>query len=910
MKYLFIACFITLAIISSSAHAAVSQEIKYSSGTFSGASPTVSIGGNCPPIGLVMIVKGICEGTNSIIYGCGPTNSAYSNFGKLIQHYANVSVEGTCSIGNCTAWLNDTITEICSNTNSTLLNNTPLKANCSGSIIAESATILGGHNTSCSVGGCNTFNCDINTQYAPCTINPRIIINGTTYNYVGMINDTSVISILINQSKPAWSPLTFVPGSLQLGNNLLDMSAQNLNKFNYTIYWYEENVTQGSDNDGDGYYTDACTMGNDCDDSDPNVNPGRAEIPGNRKDDNCDGIGDSLIISSINNITANCQYFPQMPAYYCTKKVHWVATGNMRIQETNDLPITKAYYMRSGVAYQNGSNSNIVISNFSIYFDSITTDTTYALLKDDSNTLVSVRINNFDANNLKVSLFNSTGWNTVVADIKNKTWYNFSFVFDESANTMALKIIGDGYPEVSSIIGVSGALPAIKWIAFTSNGAWLDNVNIIKKDMSGTIISEFYDDFETQEIGDKIIYDINEAGWFDINITNDITLTNNLVFHAKGNFSAKNIYASGISSMSDGSGKSITIEAKMIKATSLYTYGAYCRLGWGCSSCGTACHSNSGGPIILTGDMIDIGTINADDGVGLYGRGGTIIVTGNITKIGPISSKGETYTDISYNGWYSSGVGSGGSVIIKSKKKAIIGNINLNGANSAGDDCWGTSGGNLKIAADNLTLGAVTANGGMSGGPGGSTKLYADNYIIGPITERGANGRHDSDDGWDGWCGRPGNGGFIGLFSDSGYLAPTYIFDVSGAATYYCTSCTGCCWWAYGANGKVVIANRTVPGLSILETNISAPVNGTYEIKIKNTSDEYIYGLNKEDFFEWAKIKNKYITIAIGLKNKFNIRLGTDYKLIIDTTNESYYNISRCGKEARCRTSIIPYIMY
>ncbi|MBN2800199.1 MAG: hypothetical protein JXX28_13755 [Deltaproteobacteria bacterium] len=88
------------------------------------------------------------------------------------------------------------------------------------------------------------------------------------------------------------------------------------------------------DLDGDGHgqaymVRDACVaptdyvaLGDDCDDTDPTTNPGQVELPGNGKDDTCDGLSPELLVYSVSRYSGEL-----WAVNYYTGAVEWTATG-------------------------------------------------------------------------------------------------------------------------------------------------------------------------------------------------------------------------------------------------------------------------------------------------------------------------------------------------------------------------------------------------------------------------------------------------------------------------------------------------------------------------------------------------------------------------------------------------------
>jgi hypothetical protein len=126
-------------------------------------------------------------------------------------------------------------------------------------------------------------------------------------------NDSGEVQLSYEEAPGVWSPWENLVGGHTASSGvwslaMVDLSsyagekvrvAFNLQQGAFSFVdagWYIDEVyIEGPciDNDGDGYgqfISDFCTYTQtDCDDADPQVNPGQAEVPRNRIDDNCNG---------------------------------------------------------------------------------------------------------------------------------------------------------------------------------------------------------------------------------------------------------------------------------------------------------------------------------------------------------------------------------------------------------------------------------------------------------------------------------------------------------------------------------------------------------------------------------------------------------------------------------------------
>ncbi len=362
MKRIFLMAFVLALAVSTTVYAAGTQTPTSYSGSFTGTNPTITVGGNCPPLSVSMGVTGVCEGTTSTSGDCGSIPSVSSSLGN----YQNASATATCyywrsfycegckvsgsfptgeSCSVSKRW-GDRCDGCCNNcdegdcaTNSCTASST---SNQEGKVFSYTVTKDDGYPSEPYLY--NKRTCTATVYYTPCTREPQAVVNSGTWKYNGLVKNTQTVSIPIGtNSNPSSSPSGYVGVNVPAGNLLLGagtpaLSALGVNKFDYTLYWTEETVSGGGDADGDGYYTSQCTLGNDCNDNDANINPGRSEVAGNGKDDNCDGLVDTLNINSITDILNFCPYNSGSRTYYCTG---W---ENIYVRNDITLPVASCGY--------------------------------------------------------------------------------------------------------------------------------------------------------------------------------------------------------------------------------------------------------------------------------------------------------------------------------------------------------------------------------------------------------------------------------------------------------------------------------------------------------------------------------------------------------------------------------------
>lgn len=717
--------------------ASATPTVRSQAGTFDGtSSPTITVGGNCPPVNARLDVTGQCEGTSTNGEGCGTPVTITGNYGKFGSRSG--SVTGSKYAYYCTS-VTVGISNCCSKSESRCYGT--ITASCGCSDITNEALSMAGSGASES----ESYSCGITTYYTPCTKDPQVTAGTSVWKYSGLVLDTSTVSIPIGtNSNPSSSTSGYVgtkvpAGNLVLGSNSLPMSALELNKFGYTLYWTEETASGGGDADGDGYYSGQCTLGNDCDDSDPNVNPAHLEVPGNGKDDNCDGAVDVLYINSMDDITAYCPYDSDSKTYFCVSSGGW-----------KDIVVNNAVTLPSDCPY--GGRS-----------------------------------------------------------------------------------CGDDEPD----------------------------------EIAGTCSPR------------------------------------NIVFQASNAFTA----TGSISTTTPGGpGGAITIEAKTITATSLNTAGSECSNDHCCCTC-PECTENSGGPITLKGETVDVDSINANDGRGVHGSGGAITVVADTSAtIDSISAAGAAYS-CSYDYGYTNGAGSGGSVNIKSKT-ATLGTINLNGASGSYGDTGG-SGGPLRLEIDNLHLnGAVSLNGAYRCGNGGpATVLAGTSIFTGAFTGNGAScgsngqvriGADSLTAGTISTTGSTGGGGTktyldtyaIGSLASSGYVS--FVSDNMPDDQSFIS-----------AGGQKRIYGRSKTALFGFNTSIPDVSAKSFRIRLKDLGGAYFKIKIDEIESEWSETgminpdEPGKVSSEVGRETPLaGFKGGKKYYLELTTSTDAEFDAGRCTSGA------------
>lgn len=962
-KILLLAFVLISFIFLSSIATAGTLSAKSFSGTFSGTDPTITVGGNCPPINVKMDVTGICTGSGY--------REQVNSWGGDINYWETKEV--LCTAPQPNGFFQRHWTEARLNTQSiadgvtsgwvrSYAPNGTLLCSTDGQYIwswqsypcsAETTQNFAGQNFKAQFQNGNWFSkymwstsliCTARTYYTPCTLDPQVIVDGVTWKYSGLVTNTQTVSIPIGtNSNPRYKNEKVPKGNLKIGNNLLDMSAQESAQFKYTVYWTEESVAGSSDADGDGYYTNACTLGNDCDDNNPNVNPGVLEKPNNGLDDNCDGLVDSINITHMNNITTFCPYSSTTRTYYCGNSTHpW---NNVYITNTISLPT------------DSGNSRNII---FNVKDKLLIEKDFSATGGGDREAGHSGGLIKADANNITVlGSLNAQGSGCCPkeccsesncndggpgGEVNLKSYYvkitgsinsgggsAFCKTYNRGGSGGRISIITNTI-DIGSYLSANGANANNGGSGGTINISATRNISVAGTVSANGGISSGggYCPILPGGSGGTIIL---KSQYGSIGIKNSITVDG----------------GTGVDSTA-GWGGNINITGKSVNAKSISANGG----------------NSGGGSIFVESDYyLNAGTISANAGPAARcstpGPGGTITILTNSYFAAPaISANGGT-GGAGYSGTCDTCGSAPGSTGGKIKIRAFILNISnplSAGGGSGGSDgscdtflCGfdgsvGGRGGSISLIGDIVkSSSAISANGGSggsgggfcragaAGGTGGKIIFYADALNITDYAyAKGGDGGTPSQCNycWTAAAGVGGTGGGINIFAENyktvEYEMTKYLRMEGGIGGKQCTVSGYCCRdcncpysekTSDGAFGLLTTNLRKTNALFNLQALVKelpalTDLSGTFSLRTRDSATyQYLKDQYNNVWNQTGKVLVGKINEVVGSNRTFSLSLVKPYWLELFISNDAKFSEARCmSGEAKCDFYSILFSVY